>query len=74
MAEETHFGFSRVPLHAKQARVDAVFHKVASRYDLMNDLMSGGLHRIWKDILVRGSSRPGKPGSGISMWRVAPAT
>src|SRR6202022_2012873 len=52
MAEETHFGFSRVPLGDKQARVDAVFHKVASRYDLMNDLMSGGLHRIWKDIFV----------------------
>lgn len=52
MAEETHFGFSRVPLRDKQARVDQVFHKVASRYDLMNDLMSGGLHRIWKDIFV----------------------
>jgi demethylmenaquinone methyltransferase/2-methoxy-6-polyprenyl-1,4-benzoquinol methylase len=52
MAEETHFGFSRVPLQDKQARVDQVFHKVASRYDLMNDLMSGGLHRIWKDIFV----------------------
>src|ERR1700730_13608284 len=52
MAEETQFGFSRVPLAGKQARVDAVFHKVASRYDLMNDLMSGGLHRIWKDIFI----------------------
>src|SRR5919204_3542477 len=52
MAEEAHFGFSRVPLKKKQARVDEVFHKVASRYDLMNDLMSGGLHRIWKDIFV----------------------
>ena len=52
MAEETHFGFSRLPLAGKQARVDAVFHKVASRYDLMNDLMSGGLHRIWKDIFA----------------------
>jgi demethylmenaquinone methyltransferase/2-methoxy-6-polyprenyl-1,4-benzoquinol methylase len=52
MAEETQFGFSSLPLADKQARVDAVFHKVASRYDLMNDLMSGGLHRIWKDIFV----------------------
>jgi demethylmenaquinone methyltransferase / 2-methoxy-6-polyprenyl-1,4-benzoquinol methylase len=52
MAEDTHFGFSRVPLQDKQARVDDVFHKVASRYDLMNDLMSGGLHRIWKDIFT----------------------
>ena len=52
MDEETHFGFSRVPLRDKQARVDDVFHKVASRYDLMNDLMSGGLHRVWKDIFA----------------------
>jgi demethylmenaquinone methyltransferase/2-methoxy-6-polyprenyl-1,4-benzoquinol methylase len=52
MSEEAHFGFSRVPLQDKQARVDEVFHKVASRYDLMNDLMSAGLHRVWKDIFV----------------------
>ncbi len=52
MAEETHFGFSRVPLRDKQARVDEVFHKVASRYDIMNDLMSAGLHRVWKDIFT----------------------
>ena len=50
--EETHFGFSSVPLPEKQRRVDNVFHHVASRYDLMNDLMSGGLHRLWKDRLV----------------------
>src|ERR1700756_4164582 len=52
MVEETQFGFSRVPLQDKQSRVDAVFKKVAPRYDLMNDLMSAGLHRIWKDIFV----------------------
>ena len=52
MSEETHFGFARVPLQEKQARVDAVFHKVAGRYDLMNDLMSAGLHRVWKDIFT----------------------
>src|SRR6185437_6453075 len=50
--EETHFGFSRVPLGDKQQRVDAVFHRVAERYDVMNDLMSGFLHRAWKDRLV----------------------
>jgi demethylmenaquinone methyltransferase/2-methoxy-6-polyprenyl-1,4-benzoquinol methylase len=50
--EETHFGYQRVPLDDKQALVDDVFHKVAGRYDLMNDLMSFGLHRIWKDLLV----------------------
>ncbi|MFZ4531996.1 MAG: bifunctional demethylmenaquinone methyltransferase/2-methoxy-6-polyprenyl-1,4-benzoquinol methylase UbiE [Alsobacter sp.] len=54
---ETHFGFSTVPLHDKQDMVDAVFHKVAGRYDLMNDLMSAGLHRAWKDALVS-SLRP----------------
>lgn len=50
--EETEFGFAHVARGAKQARVDDVFHRVAARYDLMNDLMSGGLHRIWKDVLV----------------------
>ncbi|MDQ0395618.1 bifunctional demethylmenaquinone methyltransferase/2-methoxy-6-polyprenyl-1,4-benzoquinol methylase UbiE [Labrys monachus] len=49
---ETHFGFSTVPLAEKQGLVDDVFHKVAGRYDLMNDLMSAGLHRLWKDNLV----------------------
>jgi demethylmenaquinone methyltransferase/2-methoxy-6-polyprenyl-1,4-benzoquinol methylase len=51
-AEETDFGFLKVPLADKQDLVDDVFHRVARRYDLMNDLMSGGLHRLWKDILV----------------------
>jgi demethylmenaquinone methyltransferase/2-methoxy-6-polyprenyl-1,4-benzoquinol methylase len=49
---ETDFGFRRVPLEGKQALVDDVFHSVARRYDLMNDLMSGGLHRAWKEALV----------------------
>jgi demethylmenaquinone methyltransferase/2-methoxy-6-polyprenyl-1,4-benzoquinol methylase len=48
----THFGYRDVPLDDKQAMVDDVFHRVARRYDLMNDLMSGGLHRAWKDDLV----------------------
>jgi len=51
-AATTHFGFRDVPLRAKQAMVDDVFHSVANRYDLMNDLMSGGLHRAWKSALV----------------------
>ena len=50
--EQTHFGYQSVPLEDKQGRVDDVFHSVARRYDLMNDLMSGGLHRAWKDALV----------------------
>ncbi len=51
-SQDTHFGDRRVALDAKQGLVDDVFHKVADRYDVMNDLMSGGLHRVWKDVLV----------------------
>ena len=47
-AGDTHFGFEEVPAAEKQARVGAVFESVAERYDLMNDLMSMGLHRSWK--------------------------
>jgi demethylmenaquinone methyltransferase/2-methoxy-6-polyprenyl-1,4-benzoquinol methylase len=56
--EHTDFGFRRVPLEHKQALVDDVFHSVASRYDLMNDLMSGGVHRAWKDALVTAVNPP----------------
>jgi len=56
--EETHFGEKRVPLADKQGLVDEVFHSVARRYDLMNDLMSGGLHRAWKDALVTAVNPP----------------
>jgi demethylmenaquinone methyltransferase/2-methoxy-6-polyprenyl-1,4-benzoquinol methylase len=52
-ATETDFGFNRVPLQEKQGLVNGVFHSVASRYDLMNDVMSLGQHRLWKDALVR---------------------
>src|SRR5207253_3861014 len=55
---ETHFGYAQVPLNDKQRLVDDVFHKVARRYDLMNDLMSGGLHRAWKDALVTAIDPP----------------
>ena len=55
---ETDFGFRRVPLGDKQALVDDVFHSVARRYDLMNDLMSGGLHRAWKEALVTAVNPP----------------
>src|SRR6266404_2196297 len=56
--EQTHFGFESVPLADKQGRVDDVFHSVARRYDLMNDLMSGGLHRAWKEALVTAVNPP----------------
>lgn len=57
-SSDTHFGFKQVPLDEKQALVDGVFHNVAKRYDLMNDLMSGGLHRAWKDALVTAVNPP----------------
>ncbi|HET9616496.1 MAG TPA: bifunctional demethylmenaquinone methyltransferase/2-methoxy-6-polyprenyl-1,4-benzoquinol methylase UbiE [Pseudolabrys sp.] len=56
--DETHFGYSTIPLDEKQGRVDDVFHSVARRYDLMNDLMSGGLHRAWKDALLTAVNPP----------------
>ena len=49
---EASFGFSPVAAKAKQGLVNEVFARVARRYDLMNDLMSGGLHRLWKDDLI----------------------
>lgn len=51
-SQTTHFGSREVPLDEKQGLVNAVFHGVADRYDLMNDLMSFGVHRLWKDALV----------------------
>jgi len=56
--DETHFGYTTIPLEDKQGRVDDVFHSVARRYDLMNDLMSGGLHRAWKDALLTAVNPP----------------
>jgi len=56
----THFGYESVPLERKADRVAEVFGSVANRYDLMNDLMSGGLHRAWKAFTVgRAAVRPG---------------
>lgn len=48
----THFGFETIPAESKAGRVRAVFDAVAPRYDLMNDLMSAGVHRLWKDTMV----------------------
>ncbi|WP_407177666.1 bifunctional demethylmenaquinone methyltransferase/2-methoxy-6-polyprenyl-1,4-benzoquinol methylase UbiE [Bradyrhizobium sp. STM 3562] len=56
--QTTHFGFRDVPLGDKQTLVNQVFHSVASRYDLMNDLMSMGLHRVWKDIMINTLNPP----------------
>ena len=55
MSETTDFGFERVPPDEKARRVRGVFESVASKYDLMNDLMSAGLHRAWKRFAVETS-------------------
>ncbi|WP_018948227.1 bifunctional demethylmenaquinone methyltransferase/2-methoxy-6-polyprenyl-1,4-benzoquinol methylase UbiE [Thioalkalivibrio sp. ALMg11] len=56
---KTHFGYQSVPESEKASRVGEVFHSVASRYDVMNDLMSMGVHRIWKRYtLERAGVRP----------------
>ncbi|NGM86701.1 bifunctional demethylmenaquinone methyltransferase/2-methoxy-6-polyprenyl-1,4-benzoquinol methylase UbiE [Parapusillimonas sp. SGNA-6] len=56
----THFGYKTVAESEKAAKVAEVFHSVAGRYDLMNDLMSAGLHRIWKAFTIgRADVRPG---------------
>jgi demethylmenaquinone methyltransferase/2-methoxy-6-polyprenyl-1,4-benzoquinol methylase len=49
---ETHFGFEKVREDEKAAKVADVFHSVATRYDLMNDLMSAGMHRLWKAFTI----------------------
>jgi demethylmenaquinone methyltransferase/2-methoxy-6-polyprenyl-1,4-benzoquinol methylase len=56
----THFGFETVAEQEKASKVAEVFHSVANRYDLMNDLMSAGLHRVWKRFLeLKAGVRPG---------------
>ncbi|SHF26535.1 demethylmenaquinone methyltransferase / 2-methoxy-6-polyprenyl-1,4-benzoquinol methylase [Microbulbifer donghaiensis] len=57
----THFGYQEVPVEEKAGRVAEVFHSVAARYDVMNDLMSGGVHRLWKRFTIELSgARPGQ--------------
>src|ERR1700759_3447876 len=51
-ADTASFGYRDVPEDEKETLVREVFSSVAKRYDLMNDLMSGGIHRIWKDAMV----------------------
>jgi demethylmenaquinone methyltransferase/2-methoxy-6-polyprenyl-1,4-benzoquinol methylase len=58
----TSYGFRAVAEDEKQGLVNDVFHKVAKRYDVMNDLMSGGLHRLWKDAMVTALNPPKRPG------------
>ena len=61
MSETTHFGYQTVPEADKAGMVHGVFTRVASKYDIMNDLMSGGLHRLWKDAMMDWlAPRPGQ--------------
>ncbi|OJU51595.1 MAG: bifunctional demethylmenaquinone methyltransferase/2-methoxy-6-polyprenyl-1,4-benzoquinol methylase [Mesorhizobium sp. 61-13] len=62
---ETSYGFRQVGTGDKQPLVNEVFHKVANRYDLMNDLMSAGMHRLWKDAMVAWLNPSKRPG-----WKV----
>lgn len=52
-SSETHFGFKKIPKEQKETLVAQVFKSVASQYDLMNDFMSVGVHRLWKDYFIR---------------------
>src|ERR1700743_2605911 len=59
--ESVDFGFQQVPLADRARRVRGVFDSVADRYDLMNDLMSGGVHRLWKRFTLQLTQlRPGQ--------------
>lgn len=68
--EATWFGYERVDADEKTERVKGVFSSVAENYDLMNDLMSGGLHRLWKDYFVARMN----PRSGEAILDVAGGT
>jgi demethylmenaquinone methyltransferase/2-methoxy-6-polyprenyl-1,4-benzoquinol methylase len=70
MTDEVDFGDQRVSPEEKTRRVGAVFSSVAQRYDLMNDLMSGGMHRLWKDRFVARV----KPRSGETVLDMAGGT
>ena len=78
MSEQVSYGYQSVDPAEKTRRVGSVFSRVARRYDLMNDLMSGGLHRLWKDSFVdRVKPRPGEAildmagGTGDIAFRLA---
>jgi demethylmenaquinone methyltransferase / 2-methoxy-6-polyprenyl-1,4-benzoquinol methylase len=78
MSEQVSFGYEAVDPEEKTRRVGAVFSNVAAKYDVMNDAMSGGLHRLWKDRFVRRvKPRPGEAildmagGTGDIAFRLA---
>ena len=63
MSSQTHFGFETVDVTEKAGRVMGVFSSVANKYDIMNDLMSAGLHRLWKRRMIQVAAA--KPGSTV---------
>lgn len=78
MTDTVSFGYEEVAPDEKTRRVGGVFSSVAARYDIMNDAMSGGLHRVWKDVFVRRvKPRPGEAildmagGTGDIAFRMA---
>jgi demethylmenaquinone methyltransferase/2-methoxy-6-polyprenyl-1,4-benzoquinol methylase len=80
MSEQVSFGYEDVSPEEKTSRVGAVFSSVARKYDVMNDAMSGGMHRLWKDRFVRRvKPRPGEAvldmagGTGDIAFRLAEA-
>ncbi|MCF6320834.1 MAG: bifunctional demethylmenaquinone methyltransferase/2-methoxy-6-polyprenyl-1,4-benzoquinol methylase UbiE [Rhizobiaceae bacterium] len=68
------YGYHNVAEGEKQPLVDEVFHKVASRYDVMNDLMSGGMHRLWKAAMVAALAPPKSPAANWQCLDVAGGT
>lgn len=70
----TSFGFEQVGEGEKQPKVNEVFHNVADRYDLMNDLMSAGMHRLWKDAFVAWLNPPKTANSRFKHLDVAGGT
>lgn len=71
--DEASFGFAAVPATDKQGMVNQVFARVARRYDLMNDVMSGGLHRLWKDAFINWLAPP-RTDEGFALLDVAGGT
>ncbi len=74
LADTVPFGARDVKTAEKQRLVDDVFTRVAARYDLMNDLMSGGLHRLWKDALVAWLAPPRRSANAFTVLDVAGGT
>ena len=62
---ETSYGYQDVPEGEKQGLVDGVFHDVAGRYDVMNDIMSFGMHRLWKDAMVSALNPQSRTGYSV---------